>query len=210
GYMFFSNSDKEFTYNLVPEREKAVPAKAPVAALDGYWMVDNHKYASVMPVIASLESVADDYEVAAFCGDECRGIGVPVDGMMMINVHGNAGDVITFRFINSANQEMISQTKAIFEEKPVGTFANPFVVSVGDASAVESLTVGSVSVSYENGNIELGGDLTNLKSVEVYDITGKLIAKGKHTISLGNVDGNVVTVVVRNADSTYTLKLLVK
>ncbi|MDE6637674.1 MAG: chitobiase/beta-hexosaminidase C-terminal domain-containing protein, partial [Muribaculaceae bacterium] len=211
GYMFFSNSGKEFTYNLVPERSEAVPAKAPVAALDGYWMVDNHKYASVMPVIASLESLnADDYEVAAFCGNECRGIGVPVDGLMMINVHGNAGDVITFRFINSANQEMISQSKAIFEEKPVGTFADPFVVKVGDASSVETLTIGSISVSYENGNIVLNGDLSDLKSVEVYDITGKLIANGKNTISLGNIDGNVVTVVIRKADSTNTLKLLVK
>lgn len=211
GYMFFSNSDKEFVYTLAPERDETAPAKAPVAALDGYWTVDNHKYASVMPVIASLEGLgADACEIAAFCGDECRGIGVAVDGLMMINVHGNSGDVIDFRFINTANQEMISPTQAVFDENPVGTFADPFIVKVGGASAVESLTVGSLSISYGNGEIALRGDLSDVMSVEVYDVTGKLIAKGKDVISLGNVDGNVVTVVIRSAESTNAVKLLVK
>ncbi len=211
GYMYYSQTYKEFNYNLAPEQANAAPAKAPVAAIDGYWTVDNHKYAFVMPVIASLDGLdAEDYEVAAFCGNECRGIGAVVDGLLMLNVHGNKGDLITFRFIGNDNNEMLSDTNVVFEEIPVGSFAEPFVIKVIGASAVEALKVGAAGISIENGTIIISGNVSDIKSVEVYDVTGKLIAKGQHSISLGNVDGSVVTVVIRKADSTSSLKLLVK
>ena len=214
GYMFFSNSDKEFVYNLIAAHETEAPAKAPVAAADGLWTVNNHKYASVMPMIASLDVTGDieDYQVAAFCGDECRGIGTMVDGVVMINIHGNAGDVISFRFINADNEEMISSTTAAFDEKPAGTFADPFAISAADATAVEEIGLGSFGVTYENGSFILGGDLSDVKAVEIYDLTGKLIAKsnGARELKAGSLEGSVVTVVIRKSDSVSSTKVIVK
>ena len=214
GYMFFSNSDKEFVYSLVEAHDSEVPAKAPVAAVDGLWTVDNHRYASVMPVIASLEGAdAGDYAVAAFCGDECRGIGVAVDGLVMINVHGDAGDVISFRFIGDDNAEMVSSSKVVFEEKPEGTFAQPMAISLNGASAVAAVNVGSVTVGYENGSFILRGDLSGVKSVEIYDLTGKMIARSLGVaggLNAGGVDGGVVTVVVRTEAGNFSRKLVVK
>ncbi|MDE6479396.1 MAG: chitobiase/beta-hexosaminidase C-terminal domain-containing protein, partial [Muribaculaceae bacterium] len=214
GYMFYSNSDKEFVYNIVAAHDTQSPSQAPVAAAEGLWKVDNHKYASVMPMIASLDVAGDieDYQVAAFCGDECRGIGVVVGDAVMINIHGNEGDVIGFRFIGSDENEMISATDVVFKEKPVGTFADPFMIAAGGATAVESVNAASFGVAYENGSFLLNGDMSDVKSVEIYDLTGKMIAKsnGARELKVGNVDGSVVTVVVRKEDSVSSLKIVVK
>ncbi|MDE6548143.1 MAG: chitobiase/beta-hexosaminidase C-terminal domain-containing protein, partial [Muribaculaceae bacterium] len=214
GYMFYSNSEKEFVYNLVAEHDSDVPAMAPVVAADGLWTVDNHKYASVMPVIASIDALGDveDYQVAAFCGDECRGIGKVIDGVFMINVHGNSGDVIAFRFIGADNEEMLSATTVVFNQDPEGTFANPFIISAYDATSVSVIDAGSIGVAYEDGSFIIGGDMSDVKSVEIYDLSGKVIAKsnGDRTIKVGNIDGSVVTVVVRKADSVSSMKLIVK
>ncbi len=214
GYMFFSNSDKEFVYNIVAASDVVAPAKAPVVANDGLWTVDNHKFASVMPMIASLDMAGDvdDYQVAAFCGNECRGIGAIVDGVVMINIHGNEGDAISFRFIGNDEEEMISTTGIVFKEKPEGTFANPFMIAISDATAVSTVNVDEFGVAYENGNFIFNGDMTDVMGVEIYDLTGKLIAKttGARTFKVGNIDGSVVTIVIRKVDSTSTVKVVVK
>ncbi|MDE5883330.1 MAG: leucine-rich repeat protein, partial [Muribaculaceae bacterium] len=214
GYMFYSNSEKEFVYNIVAVHDSNVPAMAPVVAANGLWTVDNHKYASVMPVIASIDALGDveDYQVAAFCGDECRGIGKVVDGVFMINVHGNAGDVIAFRFIGNDSEEMLSATTVVFNQNPEGTFANPFIISSNGATSVSVVNAESIGVAYEDGSFIIGGDMSDVRSVEIYDLTGKMIAKsnGERTIKVGNIDGSVVTVVVRKADSVSSTKLIVK
>lgn len=211
--MYYSNSDKEFVYNLVADHATAAPAMAPVSAIDGYWTVDNHKYASVMPMIASLEGVnIEDYTIAAFCGDECRGIGSVVDGLVMINVHGNYGDAISFRFIGD-DKEMQSATTLSFDEKPLGTFNEPFCISTNGATAVEIITAGEFGLRYENGSFILGGDLSDVKSIEIYDLSGKLIAKSAgdaRTLRVGNLDGTVLSIVIRKADSTSIVKVIVK
>ncbi|MDE5841187.1 MAG: leucine-rich repeat protein, partial [Muribaculaceae bacterium] len=213
GYMFYSNSDKEFVYNIVESCDDEAPAKAPE---DTDWTVDIHKYASVMPVVASVEAAAginaDDCRVAAFCGDECRGTGVDVDGSVLINVHGNPGDMINFYVINGEGQELVSTSKLVFEEKPEGTFAQPFAVKVGDTSGIETVTVGSVGISYAGGALTMSGDLSNVEAVEVYDMTGKMIARsaGAGALPIGSVDGSVVTVVIRKADATLSAKLIIR
>ncbi|MDE5870679.1 MAG: chitobiase/beta-hexosaminidase C-terminal domain-containing protein, partial [Muribaculaceae bacterium] len=214
GYMFFSTTDKEFVYNIVAAHDTETPAGAPVSANDGLWTVDNHKYASVMPMIASLDIAGDidDYLIAAFCGEECRGIGAVVDGKVMINIHGNEGDLITFRFIGADEQEMLSATNIVFEEKPEGTFSEPFMIATGDATAVATVNTAAFGVAYENGTFILNGDMSGVKGVEIYDLAGRIIAKsnGARTLKVGNIDGSVVTVLIRKADGISTVKVMVK
>ena len=214
GYMFFSNSEKELAYGIVAEHDVEAPAKAPVAAVDGLWTVDNHKYASVMPVIASLEGAdAEDYVVAAFCGNECRGIGAVVNGFVMINVHGNDGDSINFRFMADDNEEMQSATTVRFEVKPTGTFSDPFAISLNGATAVETISLGEVGLAYEDGRFILRGDLSDVKSVEIYDLAGKTIARcagATRTLNVGDIDGSVVTVVVHTGTGKFSRKIIVK
>ena len=220
GYMFFSNSDKEFTYTLVAEGKKVEAAKAPVAAADGLWTVDNHKYASVMPVVAELNfndgslAEADDYMVAAFCGDECRGIGVAVNGAVMINVHGNRGDVISFRIIDSLDEEKVSSSSVEFDQDMVSTFAQPFGINIESVTAVDSVKADSFGIYSEDGNILFNGDLSSVKSVEIFDVAGVMIKKianvKAHGMTVEGIDKGVVTVVVRTESGSFSKKMVVK
>lgn len=213
GYMFYSNSDKEFTYNLVPAAAAAAKKVAAEATLAGRWVVDHHRYPSVMPVTASLRGAAalEDYAVAAFCGDECRGIGVVVDGVLMINVHGVAGDQISFRYITPDDEEIISETSMSFDEAPVGTIAAPCQISMNGTSALDTVANGDVTIVAENGVISLAGDCSKVLSVEVYDMSGARVAY----VSGGNVNikglaPGFCIIVVRTTDSCSYSKVLVK
>ena len=218
GYLFYSNSDKEFVYNITPaSSELPVMAKAPAKAP---WAVDIHKYPSVMPVTAVLEldggheADVENYAVAAFCGDECRGIGVNVNGTVMINVHGNNGDVIRFRFINPADKEMISTTAIAFEETPAGTLAEPFRIAVGNSSSVEAVNANGFEVVYENGKVVVKGDLNDVESIEVYGVDGMKIAGSSKVangeISVNELEPGIHIVVIRKGGNSIYEKVLVK
>ena len=220
GYMYFSNSDKEFTYTIAPAAAAAAPAKAPESAADGLWTVDHHKYASVMPVVAELNfndgSLADtdDYIVAAFCGDECRGIGIAANDAVMINVHGNAGDMISFRIIDSLDREKISATSVAFDEDMVSTFAAPFSINIENTTAVDAIGADSFGIYSEGGSILFDGDLSSVKSVEIFDIAGVMIKKvvktDAHSMTVEGIGKGVVTVVVRTESGSFSKKMTVK
>ena len=218
--MFFSNSDKEFVYNLVAAHEAEPAAKSPVVAADGLWTVDNHKYASVMPIVARLVMDngaavdADDYLVAAFCGEECRGIGVAVKDAVMINVHGNSGDRISFRIIDAFESEQVSTSTVAFNENTISTFANPILINVESTTAVDSVQADSFGIYSEDGNILFSGDLSSVKSVEVYDVAGVMIAKAAkadaHKLVVDGLDKGIVTVVVLTDNGKFTKKMILK
>lgn len=212
GYMYYSASEKELTYTLAPVSDVKKPAKAEIA---GSWVVDIHRYPSVMPVTATLigaageEADAADYTVAAFCGDECRGIGVVVDGAVMINVHGLSGDMISFRFITPEGEEMISETSMCFGDAPVGTIAEPAVISLIGTTALDSVNGGAFAVIGGEGSISLAGAADGITSVEVYDLSGVRIAATKGT-TVSGLNAGYCIVVVRTADNVTYHKILVK
>ncbi|MDE6379496.1 MAG: leucine-rich repeat protein [Muribaculaceae bacterium] len=218
GYMFLSNSDKEFSYTVLPVESEEEVAKAPVA--DGCWSVDNHRYASVMPVVAELRyndgirAQSDDYLVAAFCGDECRGIGTVVNDAVMINVHGNAGDVISFRILDSRGEEKVSSSSIAFDEDMVSTFAAPFGINIESVTSVDSINADSFGIYSADGDIIFKGDLSNIKSVEIFDVAGVLIKKiakvNAHGMTVEGLDSGVVTVVVRTESGIFSRKMMLK
>lgn len=211
GYMYYSNSDKEFTYNVAPASSRK-PSVAVQNNLTGHWVVDTHRYPSVMPVTATLAAAdLEDYAVGAFCGDECRGIGVMVNGVLMINVHGVPGDQISFRYITPADEEIISESSMIFGEKPVGSIADPCRISMNGTSALDALSQGDLKIVAENGTVSLAGDCSKVKSVEVYDMSGARVAYAAGgDIKIRNVAPGFCIIVVRTADSVSYSKILVK
>ncbi len=219
GYLYFSNSDKEFVYSLVPA-EGSDEQTAKVQS-NSQWVVDIHKYPSVMPLTASLinadgsEADASEYEVAAFSGDECRGVGVYVDGYIMINVHGVQGDEISFRFITPDDEEMVSTTSVSFNEMPLGSFESPYEINLdGTPVSVESIMGDGYDVECENGCIILNGDLAGMVSVEVYDLAGNKLAvapkAGDNVIKIGELEPGVRIIVVRTEDAYIYRKVMVK
>ncbi len=220
GYMFFSNSEKEFSYNLSSQYSDNIPVKAPVIAADGSWYVDNHKYASVMPVVAQLVEGngylvdAADYEVAAFCGDECRGIGIVANGYVMINIHGNPGDQIKFRIISDLNIEKESTASIIFDEDLISSFASPCSINISNTVAVDTVKADNFGIYSEDGKLLISGDISSIESIEVYDVAGVMIAKAvkdnAHNMVVKDLDKGVVTVVVRTDAGSFSKKMILK
>lgn len=211
GYMFFSNSDKEFTYALLAADDEAAGRMS--APADTPWAIDIHAYPSVMPLTASLtDASADDYVIGAFCGDECRGIGVTVGDAVMFNIHGRRGDVITFRFMDGA-RTLVSDTAISFNESPMGTFSDPYELHVSATTALKSVNgaEGYVIVG-DNGMISVEGDLSNVLSIEVFDLAGHKLADSVKTadgLKVNDLDNGVCIILVRTTEGTLYRKVMV-
>lgn len=218
GYLFFSNSDKQFTFSFkeTTDNDELVSIESTEASAP--WAVDIHSYPSVMPVTAEVVGTvgkdANDYFVGAFCGEECRGLGVMVDDVVMINVHGQKGDEISFRFISAEGEELRSAETLPFAEAPVCTIASPYELNLAGATTVEQTFAAGYEIDSANGDILINGNLSGVLSVEVFDLEGNKLAEvvpaTDGSIKVRNVESGVRIVVVRTTEGTRYFKIIVK
>ena len=120
---------------------------AAVGTLAQYWTVNARAWQYDMTAYAQLKvnghTVSDyaDYEVAAFCGDECRGVAkvLTVEGetpLLYLRIRSNAtdGEIITFRVYQaSTDAETLFEERIEFEAQAVaGTPGEPMVLMLGN------------------------------------------------------------------------------
>lgn len=216
GYIYFSQSDKQFTYNMTASEEEDVPV-AETASADIPWSVESSPYSSVMAVTACLvgeggEPVDDDeFVIGAFCGDECRGFGTGIDGLTMMSVFGEAGDMINFRILSAVTGEELELTQAlVFEEKPVGTLAAPYSIDVTATSAIDAVTQDGIKITVDNGVICVDADTDTVKRVEVYDTAGvreaSAMAGESMTFARLGAGVHIVVVYTPNGHTAYKVE----
>lgn len=82
-------------------------------------------YIQLPGAIGAYSSNAD--EMAAFCGDECRGNGTLIDGVWCIKIWGNVGDKIALRFYCATNKYMYHSRETIVlkDNENLGTYDEP-------------------------------------------------------------------------------------
>lgn len=215
GYMFRSVGAKDFIYNTVPsqtETRKSIVRRNQKAT----WTVESARYPSVMPVISrivkggNIPAEAGEFEIGAFCGNECRGIGVCVDGWTMINVFGNSGDKISFRALSAEthSEHTLGETLE-FSEEPVGSLSKPFVMNATSTSGIESVIGGETKVIVENGTIKVTGDTASVKSVEIYDTAGhrEAISTEDAKLKFDSLKAGVHIVVVHTTEGRTSHKV---
>lgn len=211
GYMLYSNSDKTFRFAVNPVVED--PSGEVPGAVETPWAVDIHRYPSVMPMTAVItDADASDYVVGAFVGDECRGVGVNVNGTVMINIHGQRGDVVTFRYASAIGQFASSEIVS-FGEDALGILAAPYELSMANTSAIETVDVAEgVMIDSENGQLVIKGD--GVESVEVFDINGLKLAESDNSangcISFTELEPGVKLIIIRTADGISYRKINVQ
>ena len=128
GYMFYSDKETSFTYPVkrvfvvTESRMKQRAIVAMTRAASG-WRYNEYKYPDNTTLIAKLfvdgsQSVEGTYTVGAFYGNECRGIGKYVDGLLFITVHGHLLErqEITFKAISNATNELYGISETIVFE----------------------------------------------------------------------------------------------
>ena len=216
GYMFQSQSAKNAVYNTSIV-STASAQHAPGIADNLPFALDVHKYPSVMPVFASLSNADgfaldnEQYQVAAFCGTECRGIGHVVNGLVLISVYGSPDDRITFQ-VTDADGETAFGTRASldFGENVVGSLFHPYVLTLDGTTGIANAEyAGGVRVTAEDESLRISGIAADdIESVEIYDAEGHKLVHETHVpqsgLCLATLKSGVYVVVVKgNGKYTY-------
>ncbi len=219
GYMYHSTSNTSFQYpysritKVVDESSVQIalsPAVAPT------WEANVHKYPSNMTLIG--EAIANDviapagaYTIAAFCGEECRGVGEYVNDRLFLTIHGQPDDAnITFKAIENATGQECSVAEFLtFGEDGVGTYAAPFKLHIG-TSTTNISAAGQYNI-YPNpvrNVLYINGSIDNIQSVKVIAVSGAVMnvkeqydTKGLDVSHLS--DGNYILSIVTDTGIVY-------
>jgi hypothetical protein len=179
GYMYHSESEKEFAYNT------AIYAKAQhmyrsSAVEETPWNADKHKYPNIMCMIAELfvdETIIDmeNCIIGAFCGDECRGIGRYVNGRMMMNVYGEKNEDITFLVMDNDSERIFDVVENVpFTETLLGTVNQPYPLHISGGTGILNAQ-SNWRVQVEDGNLYLSLNSKMFDRVALTDVYGNTV-----------------------------------
>lgn len=123
-----------------------------------------------MQIVARLTAIDGTFSevetdlVAAFVGDECRGLASPiadVDGLVFLTVGSNltSGETITFKAWYSITGQIadLNETFAFTDQGEVGTFDEPFIFTIQTLYPPAIYNI--VATSTGNGTIEPSGTI---------------------------------------------------
>lgn len=172
---------------------------AAVGTLAQHWTVNARAWQYDMTAYVQLkvngQTVNDyaDFEVAAFCGDECRGVAkvLTVEGekpVLYLRIRSNATgeETITFRVYQaSTDEETRLEESLAFEAQAVaGTPGEPMVLTkgnvlMGDANGDGVVTIADVTavINHINGIttgtfIEEAANVNHDETISIADVTG--------------------------------------
>ena len=113
-----------YTQHQAPQWNNVVNAEKP----NEKYPTDLTAYIQLPDSIKAYASNAD--ELAAFCGDECRGDGTLMDGVWCIRIWGKVGDNITLKYYCATNKYMYHSTESIVlkDDEHLGTYDEPRTV----------------------------------------------------------------------------------
>ena len=187
GYLYKSVGEKAFIYNVVPTANaRAQRAQQPRRA-DTQWSVNPHLYHSMMPVTAQLK-VGDTpldgitFTIAAFVGNECRGVSLAKDGLHYLPVYGNTeGETVTLRVFDAKGNEIQEgpSYSFAFVADVLGSALAPYVISVklrGDVNNDGVVNIADVAavLNIMAGNSSVEGDVNGDNVVNIADVAAVL------------------------------------
>lgn len=160
-YLLYSGKEQEFCWHsLSPVRshsKRYAPARQaqeePSAVSSELATLNIHAYPDVMTMVAEVQtegqiSLEGRYYVGAFCGDECRGVGILIpqeDGkeLLFMNIHGDeyrAGDALRFRLFDADGDVYETVSYVLFQsQKQFGTMQKPFPIRFGSQDILDEI-----------------------------------------------------------------------
>ena len=179
GYMYHSESDKTFVYSAVEGTSKAKSrSRVYIDEETEIWNVDKYKYPKIMCVVADLydgNRLCTDYQVGAFCGTECRGVGRYVDGKLMMNIYGNGNETLTFYVMDDDSEEVVKVIEeVVFTETLLGSVKRPYPLHLGNTTGLSKATIGwNVRLESDNLYLSLNGQM--FERVTLTDVYGNVV-----------------------------------
>ena len=215
GYMYQSASVKDVVYNTSIVSNAAAQYIQGITDTRGL-VVDIHRYASIMPMIATVQTLDgtdlenEQYLVAAFCGTECRGIGKLVDGLVMMNIYGDPADDISLQAVClTDDMTYVAPQTLAFSETVVGDLQDPYPVRINTSSGIQGATYeGNVKVFVEGDMLRIRGiEAADIQLLQIYDLNGARLVSTDTVSESGLRISNLVKgvyVVIVNGNGQYT------
>ena len=150
--------------------------------------VDEGLYSGSTGIIAvvqidGVEQTSTQMELAAFCGDECRGTAFtsefPITHryLAMLNVYGENGNELTFKaYDHSTNQELVDMNPVVtvvFSEDGSGTLFEPLELNFVQEVVDENITFADANVKalcVANWDTNGDGELSYTEAAAVMDL----------------------------------------
>ena len=172
-YLLYTTQEQEFCWqSLSPLKMRNKHYAAAVQAEDGAWQTDIHAYPDVMMLVANIQtddkvSVDGRYYVGAFCGDECRGVGVFDGDLLFMNIHGEGSECIVFRLLDANGEVYGAATSALFRSQTqLGTVQEPYSLFFGSQDVIDEIKPVIASSS-------------KISAVEYYNLSGQRISNSQ-------------------------------
>jgi hypothetical protein len=170
------------------------------------WQYDGSRFPNMMAVVGQLNiDSADDYTIGAFVGDECRGAGKIIDGLVLVSLAGKAGEQVTFRLHNEWTGEFIEVDNVLNFSDMAGSLKNPVMLNVPeDATAIDNVSTEGISI---NGNVLNFGTYKGTATVTTID--GKVVAKTtESSISVDELPAGIYVVVIEGGAKPIVKKIV--
>ena len=183
GYMYRSNSSTTKTLTFQTGRGEA--ANENITTENNHYRPNGDSYADNMTITAVLELNgeelrSDDYELAAFVGDECRGsvqlmYVEPIDRYIaFLMVYGEQPETLSFRLTDGTQSGMSSDDMAYVADGVTGTMTDPVTLrfetlGVGQNEALDVVVYPNPS----EGVFNIQGQ--DIKKIEVFNAYGQVV-----------------------------------
>ena len=189
-YLLYTSQPQQFCWqSLSPQRSHSRHYAQAVQAEDGAWQTDIHAYPDVMTMVASVEadeqiSLDGPYYVGAFCGDNCRGVGVLDGELLYMNIHAEETEHIVFRLLDSEGEVYNSLPSVKFQPcKQLGTVQNPFPLFFASQDIIDEIKPEVATTG-------------KVQTIQYFNLSGQLISQPTQGVCIRKViyeDGSVKT-----------------
>lgn len=210
GYMYRSISTVQKTLVFQTGREQAEVAN--ITTEGNLFQPVSEDFADNMTVTAVLEVEgeelrSDDYELAAFVGEECRGsvrlmYVEPIDRYVaFLTIFGDQQETLQFRLTDGTQDGFSSENMTYSVDGSVGTLNEPAVLHFGTLTVDESANANvMVYPNPSEGLFNLEGQ--GIRKVEVFNAFGQLILSKEMENGFMQVD------LTRHSSGVYLLHII--
>lgn len=186
GYLYYSQTGKQFVYPLTCAYPVVNGSKSRMTqgASAAPWHYDKHAFCDNQTIVSELYADSDKamegvYAVGAFVDDDCRGVGVYIDGLLYITVHGTISEQETVSFKAyelTTDQELPVRETLRFDGQQTGSVTKPYQLHISTTTDIDNVTV-SLNI-YPNpvrSTMFINGDTGQILDLKILSVNGGVV-----------------------------------